>query len=125
MTSFSSMSFSFGAQKRAEKFWQLFLGPKFSDLSTEDMLANPLLAEARNNILEHFPPTLVVTVETDVYRDEGEAFAALLKNRSANEAKIIRYNRTLHGFMGQPAMRHGQDVIKETVGFIRKWCFSD
>lgn len=48
--------------------------------------------------LAFFPPTLVITAEADVLRDEGEAIAAKLR-RAGAEVTSVRYNGIIHDFV--------------------------
>ncbi|MBO0680370.1 alpha/beta hydrolase [Mycolicibacterium sp. S2-37] len=69
--------------------------------STEDTAA-PLRAQATD--LRRFPPTLIITAEADVARDEGEAFAARLRQAGA-PTTAIRYEGTIHGFVALAPLR--------------------
>jgi acetyl esterase len=59
-------------------------------------LASPLRATADQ--LEGFPPTLVVTGELDILRDEGEAFARKLTEAGV-ETTAVRFLGAIHDFM--------------------------
>jgi acetyl esterase len=50
------------------------------------------------NILENFPPALVITDENDVLRDEGEAYAHKMQNAGVN-VTAVRYLGTVHDFL--------------------------
>jgi acetyl esterase len=52
----------------------------------------------RINDLAGFPPSLVITAEADVVRDEGEAFAAKLLAAEV-PTTAVRYDGVIHGFM--------------------------
>ncbi|BBZ26763.1 esterase [Mycolicibacterium madagascariense] len=62
----------------------------------------PLRAHAGD--LAAFPPTLVITAEADVVRDEGEAFAARLRSLGVVCA-AVRYEGMIHDFAILPALK--------------------
>jgi acetyl esterase/lipase len=80
-------------------FWDQYL-PDARQRS--EATASPLRATVEQ--LTGLPPALVVTGEADVVRDEGEAYAAKL--RQAGVAVVsMRYHGTIHGFMVLDALR--------------------
>ena len=76
-----------------EWFWDAYL-PEGAD--TSDPMISPLMAE--QDVLADFAPTLVITDENDVLRDEGEAFAEKLAQAGV-EVQTVRYNETIHDFV--------------------------
>lgn len=64
--------------------------------------ACPALTELAD--LAQFPPSLIVTAEADVVRDEGEAFAARLR-LAGTPTTAVRYEGTIHGFVALAALR--------------------
>lgn len=71
--------------------WDGYLG----DGDRTDPTISALHASAAD--LAKFPPTLVITAEADVARDEGEAFAARLRQEGVTTT-AVRYEGTIHGF---------------------------
>ena len=61
-----------------------------------EITASPLRATEEQ--LAFFPPTLIITAEADVLRDEGEAFAAKLR-RAGVEVTAVRYGGIIHDFV--------------------------
>jgi acetyl esterase len=71
---------------------------------------SPLLAD-----LSVFPPTLVITAEHDVLRDQGEAFAAALVEAGA-DVTAWRALGTVHGFWRHPTMIAASRAAVLSVG---------
>ncbi|WP_419959711.1 alpha/beta hydrolase [Psychrobacillus sp. BM2] len=75
---------------------------------------NPLVSPIREENLENFPESLIVTAEYDPFRDEGELFAENLK-KSGVPVELKRYDGVTHGFLGK--WTH-LDEYKGAYGFI-------
>src|SRR5688500_3379031 len=76
----------------------------------ENSEVSPLRAD-----LSAFPPTLLVTAEHDILRDQGEAFAAALADAGV-DVTAWRALGTLHGFWRQPTVLAASRAAIVTVG---------
>ncbi|MFJ7902997.1 alpha/beta hydrolase fold domain-containing protein [Streptomyces sp. NPDC096198] len=75
------------------RYWQQYApDPRTRTLGT----VSPLRAPAHR--LRGLPPALVLTAEADVLRDEGEAYAARLREADVPVVSA-RYHGTIHGFV--------------------------
>ena len=82
--------------------------------------ANPYACPERAKSLAGLPPALVITAEFDPLRDEGEAYAARL--REAGVATVLkRYDGVTHGFFGMPSVIEKSRVaIAEASAALRR-----
>ena len=75
--------------------------------------ASPLLAEPQG-----LPPALVITAEYDPLRDEGEMYAAHLRQHGV-EAVATRYIGVAHGFINlYPVLEEGKMAISQIAAAI-------
>lgn len=81
------------SKKSMEYFWESYIPDK---KRREETYASPL--NASTDELKNLPQTLILTVENDVLRDEGEEFARKLDEAGVETANI-RINGTIHDFM--------------------------
>jgi acetyl esterase/lipase len=88
------------------------------DGSPEDARVSPLLAP--DEALAKSPPTHVVTVHSDVLRDEGEAYARRLESLGV-PTTLRRYDGMFHGFFALPeAIDVGREAVAEASGALRR-----
>ena len=96
-------------------FWEQYL-PDRSQRS--QVTASPLRATAEQ--LVGLPPALVITAEADVLRDEGEAYAAQLRQEGV-PVTAIRYEGMIHDFVVLNALRRtaaAEAAITQAATFI-------
>lgn len=80
-------------KKAMQWFWDKYAPEKNK---RKEINASPINASLEQ--LKDLPPTLVITDENDVLRDEGEALAQKLNDAGIKTASI-RFNGTIHDFL--------------------------
>jgi acetyl esterase/lipase len=92
---FASDSYYILSRADMEWFWGHYLA---SDADRTNLYACPAYAKS----LRGLPPAFVITAEFDPLRDEGEAYAARLREEGVPSV-LKRYEGVTHGFFGMPA----------------------
>jgi len=92
--SYNKFANGYWLTKEAMKwFWDSYLPDKSK---RNDYKASPLMASSE--LLKGLPPTLIITDENDVLRDEGEAYARKLMDAGV-DVTAIRMLGTIHDFV--------------------------
>jgi acetyl esterase/lipase len=89
----------YGDAATMEWFWSSYL-------PEHDLRAQSTVSPLRATLdeLEGLPPALVIVDENDILRDQGEAYAARLRDADVPTA-CVRFNGTMHDFMMLAALR--------------------
>lgn len=106
MKSYSYKVFADGpwlTRKSMEYFYDMYLDKKSNtNANINDPALSPLKIPYK--LLDRMPPTLVITAENDVLRDEGEEFAHQLM-RAGVDVLAVRYLGTIHDFLMLDALK--------------------
>lgn len=107
----------FLAREGMKWFWEQYTT---DEAQRAEITASPLRATEEQ--LAFFPPTLIITAEADVLRDEGEAFAAKLR-RAGVEVTQTRYGGVIHDFVMVNSMHEmppARAAVAQAVDHLRR-----
>ncbi|KAI9476253.1 MAG: Alpha/Beta hydrolase protein [Benjaminiella poitrasii] len=95
------------------------LGAQFFAESKNSMFAYPMKATVEQ--LRGIPPALIVTAETDIFREEGVAYGRKLLQAEV-PVSSIRVNGVIHGFLSFASLygEEVENVIDITTGALRR-----
>jgi len=103
---------------RASMDWYIAHYLSGDGATADDPRVSPLLAD--DEALAVSPPTYVVTVEADVLRDEGEAYANRLEALGVPTTRV-RYEGMFHGFFAIPEVLDvGRDGVAAAARMLRE-----
>ncbi|MDR4491213.1 MAG: alpha/beta hydrolase [Candidatus Nitrosocosmicus sp.] len=103
-------------------FWNNYVDNQTTNI--RDPLVSPLQATIEQ--LQGLPPTLIITDENDVLRDEGEAYAHKLMQAEVPVASV-RYLGTIHDFMMLNALADTpstEEAISQAASIFHKVLYS-
>ena len=75
-----------------------------------------MLSPRCNSDLKNAPPTLLLTAEHDVLKDEGEEYAKLLKGKGV-DVQSTMYKDKIHGFIGSMGPNKGHKKAMSEIAF--------
>ncbi|KAA0021364.1 alpha/beta hydrolase [Antrihabitans cavernicola] len=109
----------FLARKGMQWFWDQYTE---NDAQREEIYASPLRASVEQ--LRGLPPALIITGEADVLRDEGEAYAAKLREAGVPVTQV-RFGGIIHDFVmlhalastqaAKAAIKLAQDTLRAAL----------
>ncbi len=79
-------------ERGISQFWSWYI-------QNTNLACHPYVSPVQATDLTDLPPALIITAEYDPLRDEGEAYARRL-DESGVPVIAIRYEGTIHGFLG-------------------------
>lgn len=95
-------------------FWNHYLGKKAA-------ADHPYVSPLRAKDLRSLPPALVITAEFDPLRDEGEAYAAKLRQSGVN-VKSICYEGMIHGFIRMTSrLDKANEALDEAAEVVKRF----
>jgi acetyl esterase len=88
-------------------------------LRDEEDGRNPYASPSRAADLSSLPSAFVITAEFDPLRDEGEAYAARLREHGVR-VKVTRYDGMIHDFVNIAELRQSRVAVGEVAAELRK-----
>jgi acetyl esterase len=113
-TSYAANGKGYGLERETMRwFWEQYV-PRLA------AAADPEVSPLRAPDLEGVAPALVITAEYDPLRDEGEAYAARLREEGV-AVEHVRYDGVIHGFLRMAAMTpRSSEAIDLIAGRVRR-----